>query len=66
MVDLEDVLSNLDKFKESMKKSIEFIDLLLKLFGTWDATADMVGDDSEMTLNDVLNRINDVLIYKKE
>lgn len=65
MPDLEDVLSNLNKFKESMKKSIEFIERIEKLFGNWDAMWDVM-EEGTITMENLLNRINDVLIYKRD
>ena len=63
--DLEDVLTKLYKFKESLSEAIEFIDKIIKLFGSWDATYDMFGDGDDLTLKKVINVINDVLIYNK-
>lgn len=65
MPDLEDVLTNLDKFKKSMKDAIKFIELIENLFGSWDATWDAIGEGS-ITLEDLLTRINDVLIRGKK
>ena len=64
MPDLEDVLSNLNKFKEKMKESIKFIERLEKLFGMWDAQWDTIGEGT-ISLEDLLNIINKILIYKK-
>ena len=61
MPDLEDVLSNLHKFKKSMKDAIKFIEKIEKLFGSWDAIWDTMGEGN-ITLEDLLTRINEVLI----
>ena len=61
MPDLEDVLSNLNKFKEKMKESIEFIEKLEKLFGMWDAQWDTLGEGT-ISLKDLLSTIDDFLI----
>ncbi|KKM93129.1 hypothetical protein LCGC14_1211560 [marine sediment metagenome] len=61
MIDLEDVLSDLYRFKESLENSVKFIDKLIKLFGSWDSAVDM-GCEQETTMNDIFERINDVLI----
>lgn len=66
MPDLEDVLTKLHKFKESLNETIKFVDKIIKLFGSWNAAYDMVGDDGNMTLKDVINVINDVLIKEKK
>ena len=61
MSDLEDVLSDLYRFKESLEDNIKFIDRLIKLFGSWSSAVDM-GCEQETTMNNILNRIHDVLI----
>lgn len=65
MPDLEDVLTKLHKFKEELNNVIEFIDKIIKLFGSWDTAYDMFGD-GDLTLNHVINVINDVLIKEKK
>ena len=62
MTDLEDVLTNLDKFKKSIKEQIKFIEKLEKLFGTWDAHADMGTELTSTSFNDLFDEINKVLI----
>ena len=64
MSDLEDVLSDLYRFKESLENSIKFIDRLIKLFGSWSTAVDM-GCEQETTMNDILNTIHNVLIKGK-
>lgn len=61
MVDLEDVLTKLYKFKENMKEPIKFIERVEKLFVSWSTGVDM-GCDQNTTMNDILNIINEVLL----
>jgi len=65
MPDLEDVLTNLDKFEKKLDELKEFIRKLKKLFGTWDAIEDTVGGEGEFTLGELINEINDILIWNK-
>ena len=65
MPDLKDVLSYLNKFKKSLKETIKFIENLEVLFGTWDGQWDTMGEGT-ISLEDLLNRINEVLIWGKE
>ena len=62
MPDLEDVLTKLHKFKKELNNTIEFVDKIIKLFGSWDATYDMVGEGGSITLESLTKIINDVLI----
>ena len=64
MSDLDDVLSNLYRFKESLENSIEFINKLIKLFGSWNAAVDM-GCEQETTMNNIFNTIHNILIKGK-
>jgi len=66
MPDLEDVITNLDKFEEKLDELKEFIGKLKKLFGTWDALEDVAGADGEFTLGGLINEINDFLIFKRK
>lgn len=61
MVDLEDVLTKLESYKESLKDNIKFIDKLIKLFNSWDTGID-IGCEQDTTMNDILRTINKVLI----
>ena len=64
MTDLEDVLSNLYRFKESLENNIKFIDKLIKLFGSWDTVVDM-GCEQATTMNDIFDTINEILIKER-
>lgn len=61
MTDLEDVLSNLYRFKESLENNIKFIDKIIKLFSSWDTAVDM-GCEQDTTMNDIFDTINKILI----
>jgi len=65
MPDLEDVLTNLDKFEEKLDEMKEFIGDLKRLFGMWDGLEDVAGAEGEFTLGGLINEINDYLIYKR-
>ena len=58
-------MTKLHKFKESLSEAMKFIDKIIKLFGSWDATYDMLGEGGSMTLESLTEVINDVLIYDK-
>ena len=58
MTDLEDVLSKLYRFKESIQNQLKFINSLIKLFGSWDAAY----DNGAEGLEHVIERINDVMM----
>ena len=62
--DLEDVLTKLYKFKESLEENIKFIDKIISLFGSWDTAVDM-GCEQDTTMNNILETINNVLIKGK-
>lgn len=65
MPDLEDVLTMLDKFKTKAKEFIEFIGLLEKLFGNWDAAEDQVAELCSTDIGELIEEINKVLIEGK-
>ena len=64
--DLEDVLTKLHKFKDELNNAIKFIDKIIKLFGSWDAAYDMVGEGGSITLESLTEIINDILIKEKK
>ena len=63
MPDLEDVLSKLHKFKENLNEAMKFVDKIIKLFSSLDATYDMVGEGGSLTLENLTQIINDILIW---
>ena len=75
MSDLEIVLIKLQSFKEDLNKSpistdkinelIKFIDKLIILFNTWNVLYNIAGGDGNLTLNNILSKINTILIHGK-
>jgi len=64
MPDLEDVLTELNKFEESLNYMKEFAQKLKRLFGHIDGVADLLGD-GEITLYQLIQKINDIIIYNR-
>lgn len=65
MVDLEDTLSHLNKIREALKEGLKFLTRLEFLLGNYDAIGDF-NPEGTITVENLIRRINDVIIFKKE
>lgn len=63
MSDLEDVLSELHRFKKSLKEQVEFIKKIEKLFGILSTSYDMGGES--ISLENLNKLIDEILIHDK-